>query len=588
MLKGYENFDLFLVWQPEGISVECRCPALGEFPSLETHSPPKPLSVSIPTTNTRFKILKDVGEKIAEVLLPEGEIRSLFRDWWKAGVKIRLRLMYPHPDIQEEEDRVKQIKEISSRPWEYVYLTRNEADQPDPEYLLGIREEISIVHCLRKPASTEARRTAVGRLPVSIRYISNLGGDDEDEKDIFNEFEQTVGVLEALIEYKAFDEPTRLNVVKGFIEDHLVHITCHGNLESLKIEPDEPFTQFEALKAFNHTPQPQVKGVILLSCSSNIGSGGLAAWLHRHTSVPAVIGMTGAILPDPSAKNFVKGFYRGLKRPSQGLERAIFLGRLCMYNQGIPLVGETLLESKWDPSFGLPRLFLNSPDSILIPEELLFGSDKMRKAFDEHISNLLSSIELPALNNDLNKISNWVDQPDKPWYFVVGREESEKSRLIAQLIDRVKRNKKHKIIYHFCRRGGSSLPGDPADPLAFIRHSLAPQLRANFVNYLPPEGRFPLLVGNKFQAIKDFVLGPLERIVNSGTEPPLIVIDDINFFRPGHGFENSILKLLSDQWDDLINVARFVIAVDMTNPIAQDELKKLLGEPDLRLLPENE
>jgi hypothetical protein len=51
-------------------------------------------------------------------------------------------------------------------------------------------------------------------------------------------------------------------------------------------------------------------------------------------------------------------------------------------------------------------------------------------------------------------------------------------------------------------------------------------------------------------------------------------------------FENSILKLLSDHWGDLINGVRFVIAADMTNPVAQHELETLLGEPDLRLLPE--
>ncbi|HXV99730.1 MAG TPA: hypothetical protein VEC93_15005, partial [Anaerolineae bacterium] len=296
-------------------------------------------------------------------------------------------------------------------------------------------------------------------------------------------------------------------------------------------------------------------------------------------------------IPFELAGRFVGGFYYALAAwPSEGLEKAIVHGRLGIskLEKESSKANEDIFSvaGNWNAGFGIPRLFLSSPDSVLIPENLLFGSAAMRKDFDEHISNLLSGIEIPELNNDLDKISNWVEQPEKPWYFIAGREGAKKSRLMAQLIDQVKRDKKHKIIYHFCHRNGSSLPGDPADPLAFIRHSLAPQLKESFANYLTPEGRFPLLVGNKSQAIRDFVLDPLKTIVNSGTQPPLIVIDDVHFFRPGHGFENSILKLLFDNWDDLINVARFVIAAGVTNPIAQDRLKALLGEPDLHLLPE--
>jgi hypothetical protein len=273
------------------------------------------------------------------------------------------------------------------------------------------------------------------------------------------------------------------------------------------------------------------------------------------------------------------------------LEKAIVHGRLGILNleTDISKPDQDIfsLEGNWNAGFGIPRLFLSSPDSVLIPEDLLFGSAEMREDFEKHISSLLSGSEIQQ-NNDLNKIIDWVEQPEKPWYFVSGREGTGKSTLMAQLINQVKEGQKHKIIYHFCRRNGPSLLGDPADPLAFIRHSLAPQLKEKFANYrdFTPEGRFPVLVGNKSQAIKDFVLDPLKEIVNSGTEPPLIVIDDVHFFRPGHGFENSILKLLSDHWCDLINVARFVIAADETNPIAQYELITLLGKPDLRLLSE--
>jgi hypothetical protein len=575
MAQRYENFDLYPVWQAEGISVECDCPALGGFPALKTRSRPKPLSVSIPTNNTSFSNLQKVGKEIAEVLLPQRKIRSLFRSWWNAGIKIRLRLIYPHPDFDdhEEKDRIEQIKGISSHPWEYVYFTRDNNDQPDPQYLLGIREDISIVHCLRKPEAVNARSISVGRLPFSIRYISNLGGDDQNEKEIFSEFEREIGILEEMVEYKAIENPDDFDAVMGFVEDHVVHITSHGSLEALKIEPDDPFTKFEALKAFNHALNPRVKGTILLSCSSIVGDGGLAAWLHRQANIPVVIGMTGSILPDPAGKNFVRGFYYGLNRPSEGLESAVFWGRLSMYNQGVPRIGETLLESNWDPGFGLPRLFLNGPDSILIPEDLLFGSlETMVSSFDNIIKDPERLADCkPETNQNLQKLFDWITQKKNAWYLVTGPKGTGKSTLRACLLHKLTQelvavSQSPKIIYHFCQIEDAKT----SDPLDFIRYSLAPQLVKHYgEDYIKavPQGRFPLRVGNEKEAMRAFVIEPLRSLKDSFKpqqkfKPPVIIIDGIDVVDPNY----SILDLLVDNRGDLEDIARFVVTADTVEP----------------------
>jgi hypothetical protein len=439
-----------------------------------------------------------------------------------------------------------------------------------------------------------------------MKYFSTLGPNDEDlAQRIYQKFVAEFPHLSPLLDCPDINDanptltdPERVTAESHHIlialqQDDFIHITCHGDADSISLIDPDILKLKELVLATDAMRKIKARAIILLNCGSGgstIGARSIARALNQG-GVPVVIGMTRITDPEV-ARRFVGGFYYALAAwPSEGLEKAIVHGRLGI----LRLVDDThevtedifSVAGNWHAGFGIPRLFLSRPNSVLIPQDLLFGSDAMRKDFDRHISGLLPEIKI-KLNKDLDNIIDWVEQGQKPWYFVTGREGIGTSTLMAQLIDKVKRDKKHKIIYHFCRPNGSSLLGDPADPLAFIRYSLAPQLKANFANYhdfIPP-GRFPLLVGNTRQAVKDFALDPLEKIVNSGTEPPLIVIDDVHFFRPGHGFENSILKLLFDDWGDLVNVARFVIAADVTNPIAQQKLEALLGEPDLCLLPE--
>ncbi len=585
MTEVYRNFDLYLIWDEatKGISIECDCPAIGDLPALTHRSPSKPLAITTPQGTTMFSTLRNKGQKIADVLLPECQIRWLFRKWWNAGVKIRLRLIYPHPDYDNhsEQDRSDQIREISSRPWEYAYLTKDGSDLSHPKYLLGIREEISIVHCLRNPKVSKDRSLEVAVLPIAIRYISHLGlgaDNEQNEKNIFNEFRQQISILNELSEQKSFnDEPASADVEMGFLDDHLVHITSHGNLEMLKIEPDDPFTKFEAMKTFNHALDPKVKVVILLSCGSRVGSAGMATWLHYQAKVPIVIGMSGAILPDPSAINFVKGFYYGLNRPQEGIEKAVFLARLTMYNQGPIREGETLLDSQWDPSFGLPRLYLNASDSTLIPDHLLFGSlETMVKDFKTQIneggqlaSEITSAAESSNLNEYLPTVINWINEEKNAWYLITAPESRNKTRLIERLLYHltVKKEKapeeakileNFNLIYHFCQKENSLT----SDPLDFIRYSLAPQLidhyGEDYKKAIRP-GKFPLLERNEKYAIQEFVVRPLQELQKNGEfVPPLIIIDSLDVIDRNY----TILQLLYDNQGDLEDVARFIVTAD--------------------------
>ncbi len=617
MNKEYQNFDLFLKWHepnPEDSNqVGQVSVAYGSLNNRENPTPYFKLNAQdalsiLMSSNVRGQMesskLVAAGRQVADLLLPAGRsgIRAAFREFWRRQKEnnkgVRLRLFYPVVDLATEVNVITQLLAI---PWEYIYFP-DPADSKteDPQHFLCRNPNISIVHSLKTSAELDAASPKpVDRLLAQLEYLSWLGDDPNNETNnsaMFDDFADELDPLNIIVDTSFIGSgPTNFNtrkppstaepddVVQALFDNDLVHLVFHSEPSRiyLKNGAGSNLSAAELLAVYDgFQDNIGAKAVILIGCNSGDGGRSIAAALHR-VNVPVVISFTASIKPD-DARAFVDGFYKAFaEHPDHGLEQAVTYGRRLMFD--IPSDG-----LKWYAGFGTPRLFLSRPDSVLIPEKLLFGSDEMIQDFDAQISSLLPEVGIKQSNEDLDKIKDWVEHGQKRWFFVAGREGIGKSTLVAQLIDWVKDRKKHKIVYHFCRRNGPLFPGHPADPLAFIRYSLAPQLRKNFVNYgdSVPEGRYPLLVGNKLQAIKDFVLEPLAKIVVPGVEPPLIVIDDVHFFREGHGFENSILKLLIDHWDDLTNVARFLITADMTNPIAQQELERLLGDPDLRLQPE--
>jgi hypothetical protein len=176
---------------------------------------------------------------------------------------------------------------------------------------------------------------------------------------------------------------------------------------------------------------------------------------------------------------------------------------------------------------------------------------------------------------------------------------------IERLINTLGQNTKPKLIYHFC------LAGQPetGNPLAFVRHSLVPQLAQYFneeairKKFGPEQlqdfgkdyyawcrqGKFPLLVGNADDSLRYFVLEPLrkfkeicETLPDKDYEPPVIVIDGIDFIPSGHSSDNSILGLLLRYRDELDDVARFLVTADAAEEYATS--KERLVSQDIHRL----
>jgi hypothetical protein len=525
------------------------------------------------------------GIIIGKLLLPP-KLREVVEKKLQSNQKIRLCLLYP------EDETIR--KKLLNIPWEYLYL----GDKTDDfQNLLGLNYNISIVHCL----NPDQQLTPEPLIPISIdglrvqmQYLSWFGSapaDQQMEKDIFNSFARTP--LESIIECTNLKNPklpepphaTQSDLVIALRDQHLIHVASHGDDEGIVLELDDKVFVDEIKKYSKEIQKAKrAKAVILLNCLSATNNS-LALELHR-IGIPIVIGITGSINMEPASR-FVEGFYNSLATwPCHGLEKAVVEGRNSILK---------MIEGKWSTEFGYPRLFLNSQHSTLIPEDLLFGSDEMVHSFNEFIAVEKNRADRhPKTGRWQNTLTTWVKQkqPEQNWFLMTGPEGSGKSTQIAWLVAKLVNEEKLKILYHFCQIGAD----DTSVALAFIRNSLVPQLNKNYEGYKAktPPGRFPLREGNEDDALWDFVIEPLSRLIADKTidQPPVIIIDGIDAISRS-GRDSSILGLLLRHRGDLDRIARFLVTADYDpdvereSPIIED-IHRLTyhqrdGKPDLAI-----
>jgi hypothetical protein len=563
MMMKYHDFELILTSHGDN-----KVSVFYELENLSSDEPVEYEGKLSPENNIAVDIaeLIEEGRNIAAVLFPTKQIQTRFRELWQEKGAIRLRLTYSGSDMD--------VEKLMGIPWEYVYLgkTKKEDKEDKYDYLLGIREDISIVHGLKQPAGATRLSAAVDRLKVEMKYFSYLDEADKRDDDtvnsvhkIFQNFIGEFGRLTTLFNCSNISnpEPSRIeahpgvkaeeeDVMVALRTDHLIHLTGHGQTNAILLG-DGRLTLNELLNTFRFTPKLNLKAVILLSCNSGDGHS-IATALHK-AGVPMVIGMTRTIHFGP-AGNFVDGFYKALAAwPSAGLEKAIVNGRQSIFQEGVS-------RQQWHVGFGLPRLFLNSSDGVLIKEDHLFGSEEMVKHFRDYVDRVITKIKNSRTSTSntedyQKKLKEWLQEGLARWFFVSGKPGSGKSTQIVRFI-----HENSQLIYHFCF---TDQP-ETGDPLTFIQYSLVPQLRQYFgEQYFDwcPRHKFPLLTGNAKDALIDFVYIPLSEAKQRGKEPPVIVIDGLDFIPPGHGFNNSILGLLYNHRDQLDQVARFLVSADV-------------------------
>ncbi len=545
----------------------------------------------------RFEILQSIGQDIADMVLPdkgpEPTIRSRFIDFWwpdknPQSIKsqnVRLRLLYP-----DDGDQAKLLNLL----FEYMYLEPPHIEFSPANFFLGLRDDISIVHSLPPLSPSDLTTASINDFKVNMEYLSYLGSEQTEGKNIFNRFTEALLELKLVMDVKnlgdGIEEPIAEsdNVKRALETQPFVHLTAHGGPVGQLILKGEGGELTPMM--LNDLDLSRLKTVVLLNCSSG-GAGdtnneSVGLNLHKVKGIPVVIGMSRSI-DFPAAQRFVEGFYKALARwPLQGLERSIVEARNNIFSdrRGIHSV-----------EFGYPRLFLRGLDSILIPEKLLWHSDELIKKFDKAIDKVNN--DPPDVHLvDRNVLIAWIKQGGRKvhsrWYLVEGQLGIGKTAQIQILLKELKNSEIFpKILYHFCQNEQLATldekltPLDPDDPLTFVRASLIPQLEQYFdwykaqllIKEIPfeknyrelchPE-KYPLLVSNAEDALRYFVLEPLHKLraflkkLNLEYIAPVVIIDGINQVPQGQSRNNSILNLLFRFRDELDNLARFVLTTE--------------------------
>ena len=359
--------------------------------------------------------LVKLGKALADLLLPEGDIRDLFKEAHKqAGNRggVRLRLI-----IADHE-----LKQI---PWEFVYLNLID-DQDSMRGFLALEPRISIVRheplplphptAVEGSADTNELRMMVAAASPDDPDLPELqvGKEVELLKKALADF-QVDGLrikAEPILENAT---PTEVKqALQGAGSAQIFHFAGHG--ES-KLD-DDPFAQGSQKKQIGYLyfikdkdkmdaaevkaddlakllQQADVWLVTLGACYSadrtsgdpyspdsarrNPWDGVAGSLLAR--GIPAVVAMQYEVLDDEAIK-FTKAFYTALSS-GLSLDEAMSFGRLAMYEDSGDDLDQTV-PLEW----GIPVLYSRLPDGILVrrlAERESETADKIRVSVEQVI-----------------------------------------------------------------------------------------------------------------------------------------------------------------------------------------------------------
>jgi hypothetical protein len=313
------------------------------------------------------------GERLAQRLLPEGEVRDLFRAaLTKAGREggVRLRLIV--------HDR-----ELAQLPWEYAYLQRHRGE-PDPRHFLLLDPRVSLV---RHEPLPEAQPLLLGATPDRLRMVAasaNVAAypalDLAKERRVVETALADFNVDGIELEAAPFvEDATRAalsDALRGGAD--IFHFAGHGEFrERHGSEPDEagrrPATgalvvaspsgsqmgeTIEAGELGMWLRQAGIRLAVLGACDS-ARRDGISAWTSIgpalvEAGVAAVVAMQDRV-GDRHAIAFSRTFYRAVAA-GLSVDEAVSLGRLAMYGEG-----------PGNAQWGIPVLSSRAPDGQLFP-----------------------------------------------------------------------------------------------------------------------------------------------------------------------------------------------------------------------------
>lgn len=324
-----------------------------------------------------LKNLIDLGEKLADRLLPIGPIRSRFEEAIKKAGQdggVRLRLLIRDP-------------KLSQLPWEYSYLQFNSGEK-DRRHFLVLNPQISMVRyeslSQAQPSLAKERENPEELQLVAV--TANVESDKYAELDL--EREQKV-ITDALsdfkvegvtLKWKPFIENATINDLnKALLSGaDLFHFAGHGGFQ----EKDVDLVSGEVIGAGclvliedKETKAPQfldaselgkalkaagVRVAMLGACDTGRRDG-ISAWTGVapaliEAGIPAVVAMQYEVV-DEHALAFSQMFYSSLAL-GLTIDQAVAAGRLAMLGKS----DEKGLE------WGVPVLYMQSSDGVIFPK----------------------------------------------------------------------------------------------------------------------------------------------------------------------------------------------------------------------------
>ncbi|MCB0164217.1 MAG: CHAT domain-containing protein [Anaerolineae bacterium] len=339
--------------------------------------------------------LIDLGKKLTDRLLPEGEIRANFLEALrKAGPDggVRLRLLIREP-------------KLAQLPWEYCYL-KIHGDKDDVRYFLVLNPQISMVRHppLGEPYSSLDRTVSGPLSMVAAMANVRIGGLStlnlkREKKAIEQAIEGASDGIE--IEWQAFLEDATVDDLKVALQKKpsLFHFAGHGTFDpDAKHKPSDKSAKDRRAVLWDESPlEESVPGhgaiilardkeslaphyfpanqlavelqkagarvAVLGACESG-RQDGISAWTGVapaliERGVPAVVAMQYEVIDD-AAIAFNKMFYTALAN-GLSVDEAVSEGRLAMWHSA-----RRDDEAEW----GVVALYLRAKDGVLFPERL--------------------------------------------------------------------------------------------------------------------------------------------------------------------------------------------------------------------------
>jgi len=374
--------------------------------------------------------LISLGERLAERLLPPGQVRDLFQQALRAvdrndGVRLRL-LIRDH--------RLAQI------PWEFTYLQLHRGEK-DLRHFLARNPQISIVRHEALPEKHPRLSASRGRTLRLLAAMASPEGhpalDLQLEKKVIEEALGNFHVDGVSIDWRPVVEDATWSEVAAALQQRvdLFHFAGHGSFDIREVDPhtqkavgegyivlmrDKQTKLPDEVPAGDlalHLQKAGVRVAVLSSCQSaardevSAWTGVAPALIER--GIPAVVAMQHSIV-DESAIAFSEMFYSSLAR-GLSVDEAVSAGRLAK-------LGRSHEDTNFE--WGVPVLYLRSTDGVLFPDLIQQDSpegtdrrnlklllDKVNKSWVEGV------LEKSVHNSELLELG-LQDRPDAvedPW-----------------------------------------------------------------------------------------------------------------------------------------------------------------------------